>query len=80
MSNISTFDDVFANSLFVVNEEHPETDALTDCADWINSKTEEKKLAPLYVEQCNSTDVSDNSDSTVPSSCGVRYIDKIFQD
>jgi hypothetical protein len=86
MSNMSTF------GLFVTGEEDPETDALMDCADWLNSKllhmeamtedgrpSQKTKLAPLCEEQCNSTDVSDNSDSTVPSGCGIRYRDKCFR-
>jgi hypothetical protein len=79
MSNISTFDDVFESSLFVNGEEDPETDSLMDSADWLNSNIEDStpsqktKLAPLCEEQCNSTDVSDDSDSTVPSGCSIRY-------
>jgi hypothetical protein len=82
---MSTFDDVFVNSLFVVDEEHPEIGALLDCADRINSKIEdsnpsqETKLAPVFEEQRNSTDVSDDSDNTIQFGCGIRYTDEYFR-
>jgi hypothetical protein len=94
MSNMSTIGDIFKNNAFVNGEEDPETDALMDYADWLNSKllhgsmeamtedsmsSQKTKLAPLCEERCNSTDVSDDSDSTVPSGCGTGYR-QMFQD
>jgi hypothetical protein len=77
---MSTFDNVFESSLFVIGEEDPETDSLMDSADWLNSKTEDSRPSQeTSEEQCNSTDVSDDSDCIVPSGCGIKYRDKCFR-
>jgi hypothetical protein len=92
MSSVSPFGELFRNSPCLLSEKFTESDASTNCADYMDSQSsymqeknedckpsQKRKQAPVHEEQSDSTDENDDSDSTVPSVCGKKCRGKVIK-
>lgn len=73
-SKVSPFDELFKTNPYLLSEKFAEADALTNCADCVDSHTRE-----VHEEHCDCTDKSDDSDSSVPSACGKKHGSKVIK-
>jgi hypothetical protein len=77
---MSSFDELFGNNPLFPSEEFSETDALTNCAEYVDnqsSQMQDKKedCRPSQKrKRCDSTDASDDSVSTAPSACATKKL------
>jgi hypothetical protein len=87
--NVPTFDDVFESCLYGFGEEDIQVvldslmkfpDSLDIQPPYMQNIVEDSGQSIDCEETRDSTVVSDHSNSSVPSGCGVRYIDRKFQD
>jgi hypothetical protein len=77
------FDSIFESCLYGIAEEEPEYDPLLEVPEWppdIQTIAESGRLSVESRDGVGCGYVSDYSDSSVPSACSARYIDKKFQD
>jgi hypothetical protein len=82
---MSQFDELSGTSEFLLSEDVPDADALTNYADYVDNKSyhvdvkdevcwssEEPEQTPVREEQCDSSDASGDSDSALPSARGKK--------